>query len=366
MAAPALSALRRPLPFAVAVLGVAILGGALSLDAADGARPPSGAVASVRVLVLGDTGTGEAGQYQVAAAASWVCEHRGCDLALLNGDNIYEVGVSGPYDPQFEAKFEAPYAAFAMPFWAVLGNHDNSGSPAELTAAPGPVSAAAEEAGLGHYSPSGDHQVAYHHRNDRRSDKWHMPARYYTFTAGAGLVQFFGLDSNTLVWLGDPAFQQDALGEAQAQWLRDRLAASEAPWRIVFAHHPYISNGQHGDAGWYEGEGVVPTGIGARLKLLVEQDVCGVAQLLLSGHDHDLQWLQAPEGCPGTEFLVSGAGAKTRPLADPERHAAWFQQGDTLGFAWLEFTSAGLTGAFYDGDGTLRFERTMPIDEVGR
>lgn len=361
-----LRVLRWPRPF-VAAVGATLLAAAIAMAGGDPASPPpadadgagSAGGRSVRVLLLGDTGTGEAGQHRVAAGAAQVCALRGCDLALLLGDNFYESGVTSPYDPQFDTKFEQPYAAIDAPFWAVLGNHDNGG-PGQAAQASAALGLDDAVGGLGHHSPGGDHQVAYHHRTDRASDKWRMPARYYSFGAGGGLVQFLGLDSNTLVWMGDPAFQLDPLGERQATWLRAALADSEAPWRVVFAHHPYVSNGQHGDAGSYEGEGVVPTTIGLRVKTLVEEDVCGRAQLYVAGHDHDLQWLKAPAACPGTEFLVSGAGAKTRPLADPARHAAWFQRGGALGFAWLEFRADDATGAFFDADGGLLYERAFP------
>ncbi len=42
------------------------------------------------ILVLGDSGTGKAGQYRVGHAMYEVCRQRGCDFALMLGDNIYE------------------------------------------------------------------------------------------------------------------------------------------------------------------------------------------------------------------------------------------------------------------------------------
>lgn len=301
--------------------------------------------APVRFLVLGDTGSGGAGQYKVAAAAVQVCAALGCDFAIVNGDNIYDNGVESPHDPQFEAKFELPYADLAIPFYLALGNHDNGGTLGD---------------GDGSENYRGDFQVAYSYRTDRLSDKWHMPSRYHTFRQGE--VQLWALDTNPLMyWGGLPLPGQplwmgiDPLGLDQLEWLRGSLAASDARWKFAFAHHPYITNGQHGDAGFYEG---VPT-LGLNIKLFVEQGLCGAADFYSAGHDHDLQWLKATEGCAKTEFIVSGAASKPRPLADPDGEPAWFQLGDTLGFFWVQVQGDTFTGRVYDGDGALRFERSF-------
>lgn len=321
----------------LALVGLALLvvgGGAMPSEA-----PP------VRLLVLGDTGTGGAGQYEVAAAARAVCAARGCDAALVNGDNIYDNGVDSAYDPQFETKFERPYADFGRPFYMALGNHDNGGVVGD---------------GDGSENYKGDFEVAYHYRTDRSSAQWQMPARYYTVRLGP--VQLWALDTNPLMYYGglplpgEPVWTGvDPLGAQQLRWLQGSLAASDARWKFAFAHHPYISNGQHGDAGTYEG---VPT-LGLGVKVFLEQGMCGAADVYFAGHDHDLQWLQPTAACGATQFIVSGAGAKTRPLADPEAHPAWFQLGDTLGFAWVEVAGDTFTAAFYDGTGTLRFERSF-------
>jgi len=45
------------------------------------------------ILVFGDSGTGKAGQYRVGHAMYEVCRQRGCDFALMLGDNIYALVV---------------------------------------------------------------------------------------------------------------------------------------------------------------------------------------------------------------------------------------------------------------------------------
>ena len=69
----------------------------------------------VTVLVFGDSGVGE-GFGPVARAAAGACfapsRAAPCDLALLLGDNVYEVGVTEPADAAWTEAFAAPMAPF--------------------------------------------------------------------------------------------------------------------------------------------------------------------------------------------------------------------------------------------------------------
>ena len=60
-------------------------------------------------------------------------------------------------NPQWQTKFEQPYANLRLPFRPVLGNHDYYG-----------------------------HQQA---QLKYRSDRWRMPARFYHYEVGAGIVR---------------------------------------------------------------------------------------------------------------------------------------------------------------------------------
>ena len=59
-------------------------------------------------------------------------------------------------------------------------------------------------------------------------------------------MSLFGLDTNELFW--SPWFGADD----QYAWFEQEIT-SVNEWTIAFGHHPYISNGQHGNAGTYEG-----------------------------------------------------------------------------------------------------------------
>lgn len=282
----------------------------------------------VRFIAWGDTGTGDDGQRSTARAAEAVCERDGCDVVLQLGDNIYLDGVEGIDDAGFDEKFEDVYANLSVPFLVALGNHDT---------------VRAENG-----SDNGDHQVAYGRRH--ADDRWEMPGRWHDRRIGD--VHFFALDL-TLHAQEDPLASPRwaTLDGEQREWFDRRMNESDAPWKIVFAHFPYASNGKHGDAGVYDNV----TGKGAEAKRFVEELVCGRADLYLAGHDHNLQWLEPVPSCPGTQLVVSGAAAVPRPLVD-NGHRARFQAGDTLGFFWFEVQGDALLGRVYDAEGSVLFQ----------
>ncbi|HKP61457.1 MAG TPA: metallophosphoesterase [Polyangiales bacterium] len=311
----------------------------------------------VRFVIVGDTGRGNPGQYAVALAMERVCAELGCQFAVAVGDNIYEYGPRSVVDPQFQTKFERPYARLAFPFFMVLGNHDQSGL----------------IPGSGVHPEWGDFEVQY----TRRSTKWMMPQRYYRFgvpfasptdfkaQVAQPIIDFFALDTNHLAPQNMPAHEWYKPGYAydltQRQWLREGLAASRASWKIVVGHHPYRNNGKHGDAGDYLGLGLAK---GRALQEMYEQEVCGKADLLLAGHDHSMQWLMSEPRCGARpQFVISGAGSIAYPYK-PERTAgAFFQAFGTLGFFWATATVDSLTLVAFvvdeHGVPTRAYERTL-------
>lgn len=149
---------------------------------------------AVRFAVIGDTGTGDKPQYEVARQMMDYRNQFPFDLTLMLGDNIY--GGKTPAD--FKRKFEDPYApllSVGVKFYASLGNHDDP--------------------------------------NERFYKPFNMDGnRYYSFKRGN--VEFFVLDSNYM----DPP---------QLDWLDKQLAASRAAWKVCFFHHPLYSDGKtHG------------------------------------------------------------------------------------------------------------------------
>ena len=148
---------------------------------------------SVRFLVLGDAGTGDRPQYEVARQIVSYRQRFPFTFAILLGDNIY--GRERPQD--FAKKFERPYKALldgGVEFHAALGNHDDP--------------------------------------NQRYYKPYNLGGkRYRTFKKEN--VRFFILDSNYL----DPE---------QVRWLTRELEASGSDWKIAYFHHPLYTTARRG------------------------------------------------------------------------------------------------------------------------
>jgi predicted phosphodiesterase len=328
----------------------AILPALLLVACGSGSQEASGP--GVQLVAFGDSGNASANQAAVGEAMGRVCAERGCDLALMLGDNFYPSGVTSIDDAQFETKFETPYRTLKGPVWVTLGNHDNS-----------------RGYGEGSDNARGDNQVDYHYLAGRRSEKWQMPARYYNFTAGRTLAEFFSLDSNPLTAITsdpDPAWAPAPYQQAQQDWLSGAIQESKAKWKVAFAHHPYLSNGLHGNAGNFDGQNPSSPGTisGQMWKEMLDATVCAQGvDLLITGHDHDLQHLQPVASCGKTHFIVSGAAEGPRPFGDADRNVSYWQQDSRLGFFWLKLAETEFTVAAYLVDAnnrqaTVAYERT--------
>ena len=284
---------------------------------------------TVRFVAIGDTGEGNEDQYMVAEAIVNLCARKGCDFAVMLGDNFYDSGVDGVDDPQWQDKVELPYIDFTFPLYAVLGNHDYGGN----------------GIGVDFNTSKSDYQVEY----TQMSDIWTMPDKYYTFKEQH--TEFWGLDTNQI--MTDPI---NGNSDPQKNWLLAGINASTATWKIAFGHHPYISNGDHGNAGAYENlEGIpLPFVTGENVKEFMEEAVCGKVDVYICGHDHNIQWLEPK--C-GTEFIVSGAGSKSEGL--PGQNPAYFGMPETEGFIWIELKDNSFTGTFHDKTGAELYSKTI-------
>ncbi len=292
----------------------------------DGPPPPTGEPGVVRFVAFGDTGEGNEAQQMVANAAEVVCADRGCNFALLLGDNFYDEGVTSSMDQQFIDKFETVYEGLDMPFYVVLGNHD-----------------------YGQFANDwerGNYQVEY----TQYSEKWTLPHFWYTFSSESGATQFFAFDTARMMWNHDVADQR--------QWLTNELLASSAPWKIAVAHHPYVSNGEHGNAGNYEGLSWLPFANGEHVKEAIEDLVCGQAHVYISGHDHNRQVF---DPICGTYFLVSGASAKTTEFVFRDDNPTEWGDDTREGFLWVQIEGMELTAGFYDLDGNLDHEMSLSL-----
>jgi predicted MPP superfamily phosphohydrolase len=178
---------------------------------------------SLKFAVLGDFGTGDRAQYQVAEQMAKLRAGFPFELVITVGDNIY--GGERPQD--MKRKFEAPYKTLldaGVKFYASLGNHDD--------------------------------------RAQARYAPFNMEGRtYYTFKAPTEDVRFFALET-------------DYLRPQQIAWFEQEIAKANEKWIIPYFHHPlYSSGGRHGGQ----------ADVAAVLEpILLKYDVT----VVFAGHDH--------------------------------------------------------------------------------
>ena len=187
---------------------------------------------SLKFCVLGDFGTGERTQYELANQMVGLHGRFKYQLVVLVGDNLY--GSERPQD--FQKKFELPYKALldaGVKFYASLGNHDA--------------------------------------REQRYYKLFNMDGKlYYSFSPMPN-IRFFALESTYPV-------------PEQIQWLENELKASSSDWKIVFFHHPLYSSGDRHGSDLRLRDVLEP--------LFVKYDV----SVVLTGHDHFYERVKPQKG----------------------------------------------------------------------
>jgi 3',5'-cyclic AMP phosphodiesterase CpdA len=207
---------------------------------AQGARPSTpdttvplpNKAGSFRFGVLGDFGTGDPAQYELAGQMVALHARFKYDTVVLVGDNL--LGSERPQD--FVVKFERPYKPLldaGVKFYASLGNHDA--------------------------------------REQRFYALFNMGGQlYYAFNATPD-VRFFMLDSNYAT-------------PEQIAWLEKELKTSTNEWKIVVFHHPLYSSGEtHG------------SDLGLR-RVLEPLFVKYGVSVVLNGHDHFYERVKPQNG----------------------------------------------------------------------
>jgi tartrate-resistant acid phosphatase type 5 len=210
---------------------------------------------TIRFAVIGDYGlTGQPAEDVAALVKSWLP-----DLILTTGDNNYPLGSAETIDEnigQYYHEYIYPYkgiygeGAEINRFFPTLGNHEFN----TLGAQPY----------LEYFTLLGNE-------------------RYYDFIWGP--VHFFAVNSDS----NEPdGFRRDSL---QANWLKQGLANSDSPWKIVYMHHSPYSSGTNGPISWIQWP-FMDWG----------------ATAVLSGHDHTYERLFI-DGLP---YFVNGLGGGPR------------------------------------------------------
>lgn len=250
-----------------------------------------------RFILMGDTGSGNENQQAVANAIQKSCGARkSCGAIFILGDVIYEQGVRDIKDPQFKTKFEDPYRNINLPFYIVLGNHDNLGC------------------------------VDCYIKYSEKSTKWTMPDLYYKKDFGE--IAFYIINTEN--------FDID-----QQNWLKEHLEDDKNSWKIVLGHQPLIS---------YE-ETKIDEEWNGKKKLM--NIVCQEADLYVSGHSHILENAGTIPGCKVKQLTSGGGGASIRTALKPYPGEFFFEG---HGFLFLEAEGNKLQLVFIDKQGKILHE----------
>ncbi len=260
------------------------------------------------LAVIGDWGQDRAGLDGTAAALKVARRDLGVDLLLLTGDNAYPRGLTGDAAVTRHAlRFQRLVGDDPPATWAVAGNHDWG---------------------------RGFDAAAFGRQRDWAwgAGRYHLPSQDWVLDLP--LARIVGLETTRRFWDG-----------ADDSFIDAALAGADTRWRVVLAHHTFMSNGTHGTAGAYEGWRGVPWMSGTGLAALRDTSLCGCADIVLSGHDHHREWLDA---C-GTWFAVSGAGAD--PHGPPGRGIPSLHSSGGHGLVHLTLTASTIEVRFVDPTG---------------
>jgi 3',5'-cyclic AMP phosphodiesterase CpdA len=203
----------------------------------------------IRLLVIGDSGVGNATQRQVALqmdsyASKVLNQSPGSEfLALVHvGDLVYDKATGGGDPKYFNDRITQPYMSplRARKFLVALGNHDAN------------------------WVDNGEALLAFSN----------LSSRFYeqVFKSSDGVsMQLIVLDSNSLEYR--PRIN-DSLTAQQALFLDSKLSEGSYTWRVVVFHHPVFSCSRHGSS----------MNVSAHWMPIIAQR--GNVNLVLSGHDH--------------------------------------------------------------------------------
>lgn len=277
------------------------------------------AISETGILLIGDSGKDNSGQAAVANSMLEYCQSEACDLGMLAGDVVYPNGVSSYDDPILETMFDKYYNPLEIPFLITLGNHDYGF--------------------LTNDWDRGDHQL----RHAQKNPLFVLPHFWYIHETADIVVA--SIDTNRLFWHRDEKPMKRMLKNAY------EMAKESGRWFFVMGHHPYISNGKHGNAGRYDG---IPT-LGFNIKRILKDYVCGKADMYLSGHDHLLQVFDGNVAGCDLPLIVSGNAASA---ADIERDTPSVFISESLGFFHLLVGDEQTLVRAVDENKNILFERS--------
>lgn len=303
--------LKKTLYFSTASLTAPILSSSLQ------GKPSS--AKGLDFLAFGDFGSKNEKQFRVAAGMNRYASklNRPLQAVLALGDNFYGKMVPERFDLHFEDLYSKK--DLNSPFYVCLGNHDYEYVTYGLE--PEPLKT--------------EVQLAYAKKHPL--SRWKLPHKWYSQEfefEGEPLVRLLSLDSNMQEGALTP---QEKL--AQKRFVEAELAkGTTAPWTILMWHHPlYTETTRRADSGTLQ-------------RMFGEFIKQSKAQLVINGHDHNLQHLKI-EGFD-TNFVISGGGgAREYEVREDGRGFALMN----LGFNHIEVNQERMKVSYLDADGKLLY-----------
>ncbi len=233
-------------------------------------------------ILIGDSGKLNQGQKTVSESLNDYCKNNVCQYGLLAGDNVYPSGVKSKKDKILYKVFDDFYNSLGIPFFVALGNHDYG----RLSISP--------------------RKASYQLLHARKNPLFILP--YYWHLKETNNAVIATIDTTRLMWGKNYKDQAEFLDHAY------HLSLIKNKWFIVQGHHPFLSNGTHGNAGNYENYKHPYFLSGKYVKKFIQNYVCGKAHFYISGHDHSLQVIDGKIKNCDTIQIVSGSAAEVTKL----------------------------------------------------
>lgn len=318
--------------------------------------PTPGAAVPTRIWVIGDAGTGSAGQAAVYNAYRNFTGTSYTDLWLMLGDNAYNSGTDAEYQSKLFAMY--PELLRQSPVWATLGNHD--GAIADSASQTGPY-----------------YNIHTFPRNGEVGGVASGTEAYYSFDYGN--VHFVVLDSYET---------SRSTSGAMMNWLQADLANNTAEWLVAVWHHPPYSKGSHNS----DTESNL---IDMRQNFLPVLENYGV-DLVLTGHSHSYERSKFIDGhyglsttynssyeIDGGSGRADGTGAYVKDASQPHsgavysvvgasgqtsggslNHPAMYLSLNELGSMVIDVNGATMDLKYLNNNGTVRDYFTITKDST--
>jgi len=223
------------------------------------------------------------------------------DAVISVGDNFYPDGLQTNTDDQIHESWLDIYMP-ERPWYVALGNHDHHGNVSAQISIDNPY--------------------------------WNMPYNVYDFTIGR----------HTFVVCDSTIFD-----DLQFQTVDRLLAAavSDGQHTWIVTHHPIVS------AGWHHAD------IGRKY----QDDLIGLyrqynVNAIISGHDHNLQYLE----WHGVRQIISGAGSSAYHVQHPQKGLFFFESNP--GFVNMDFLEEKVVVTFF-GETSDLYTLELPYQKDG-